>query len=93
MSETDGQPSLRAIVVVAAMLVAIPIVVIFDPLGAIVGAIPWPDLPFPDVGGLPGWAKWMWRALMVSLLALAVIEALREGRASGRSEPGEKRPE
>jgi hypothetical protein len=73
MSERNHESRpLRAFAVAAAVLVGIGIVVASDPLAELVGAVPWPDLAAGDLPDLPGWAKWIWRGIVLALIALAV---------------------
>jgi hypothetical protein len=78
---------LRTLVATAAALLAVAIVLAFDPIGTGVSAGPWPDLP--EVPDLPSWAKWVWRAFMVSLLVLAFVGTLDKTEDSDRDKPEE----
>ncbi len=85
MSAPDGENRRawsRTLGVAAAVLGAIVIVLLFDPLGAIASAIPWPGVP--DLPDPPGWVRWAWRALMVSAVVLAVLGAVEQDRKSKR---------
>jgi hypothetical protein len=99
MSEPEGdsrhlplrREPLATLAVGAAVLVAIPIVVVFDPVAAIVRAIPWPGLPVTDVPDVPGWLRWPWHGLMVVALVLALAGALEKAAKSDRDRPDDER--
>ena len=72
------RPGIYAAGVVLLVALAVFVVVVFDPLRALASA-----LPLPDLGGLPNlpdWLKWIWRGLMISLIALAVIGTIERGK-------------
>lgn len=78
-------PALYAGGVVALVASLVAIVVVADPLGAMVSALPWPDLPDLGLPDLPDWATWFRRGIVVAVMALAVIGAVGKARERERS--------
>ncbi len=73
-----NRPGIYAASVVLLVALAVFVVVVFDPLRALVSALPLPDLG--DLPDLPDWLKWIWRGLMISLISLAVIATVERGK-------------
>jgi hypothetical protein len=82
---------LVGVLVAAAVLGAVAIVVVFDPLGAIARAIPWPDLPDGALPDLPGWTKWVWRGVVLASIALALVGALEKTSKPAQDESADER--
>lgn len=91
MSESSGLASwLRrrkhALYVSALVLLVaagIAAVIVWDPLLALVSALPLPDLP--DLSDLPGWVKWLKNAVVIVLVLLGVLGAFeKHGPGRGR---------
>jgi hypothetical protein len=61
-------------------------VVVFDPLGSVVGALPLPDLPnLPD---LPDWTRWLRLGVVIGLIVLGIVAALDRSSGSDEDDAG-----
>jgi hypothetical protein len=75
-----GRPRLHAAARVGLVVAALVVLLNFV-LPDVLSSIALPDLP-----GFPSWLRWLWRAVVITAIALAVIGEMQRDRDDPRGE-------